>query len=109
MTRQLSVKLHSSSLIARIAACKLKERSVAITIGRHICLYGISKEDFLKDKSWVCHELAHVEQYAQHGFLRFIFLYLKESRKNGYFNNRFEADARNREQEFSLLEKYAIA
>ena len=102
------VRLHENSLIARMAAYKLKERSVAITVGRYICLYGISKEDFLKDKSWVCHELAHVEQYAQHGFLRFIFLYLKESAKSGYFNNRFEADARSREQEFSLLEKYQI-
>lgn len=108
MTRQSSVRLHSNSLIARIAACKLRERSVAVTIGRHICLYGISKEGFLKDKCWVCHELAHVEQYARYGFLRFIFLYLKESRENGYFNNRFEADARNRETEFSLLEKYQI-
>lgn len=109
MTRKLPVRLHSNSLIARIAACKLKERSAAVTIGRHICLYGTGKEDFLKDRSWVCHELAHVEQYAQYGFLRFIFLYLKESRKNGYFNNCFEADARNREHEFSLLEKYTIA
>lgn len=108
MIRQVSIRLHPNSFIARIAAGKLKERSVAITIGRHIYLYGICKDDFLKDKNWICHELAHVEQYAKHGLLRFIFLYLKESIINGYFNNRFEVDARNREHEITLLEKYRI-
>lgn len=108
MTIQRPVRLHENSLVARIAACRLKERSIAVTIGRHICLYGISRQNFIQDKNWVCHELAHVDQYLQYGILRFVFLYIKESIKNGYFNNHFEVDARSREGETILLEKYKI-
>lgn len=104
----MKIKIHPNSLIARIAAYKLKEKSVAITIGKHIFLYGVSKEHFLADKVWVCHELTHVTQYLQHGFFHFIFLYLRENIRSGYFNNRFEKDARNRENDFSLLDTFQL-
>ncbi|MDE1191043.1 MAG: DUF4157 domain-containing protein [Arachidicoccus sp.] len=104
----ISIKLHENSLIARIAAYKLKEKSIAITLGRHIFLYKSSKQEFLQDMSWICHELAHVAQYRRYGFIRFVFLYCKESARNGYFNNRFEKEARERECDKSLLEEYTI-
>jgi hypothetical protein len=39
-----------------------------------------------------------VAQYRQFGFVPFIFLYLAEWIKKGYYNNRFEVEAREAEQ-----------
>lgn len=74
-----------------------------MVIGTSIHLHNVSKEDFLKNERWVCHELVHVKQYAQLGMLRFIILYLLESFKKGYENNRFEVDARQKEEDRSIM------
>lgn len=89
-----SVFIKESSWIARIAAAKLRCNSVAIVIGNTIHLNNSSKKDFLQNQQWLKHELCHVRQYRQHGFLPFIIKYVWESIKNGYYNNRFEAAAR---------------
>jgi hypothetical protein len=95
-TERLIIREHS--WIARIAAWKLKSSNVAIVIGRTIHLHGVSKADFLQDERWVKHECCHLQQYRDHGFFGFIFKYLVESIHKGYYNNKFEVEARNAEQ-----------
>ena len=77
-----------------MAALKLKSHSVAMVLGKTIHLHNVSKENFLKDERWLKHELCHIRQFKQHGYFLFIAKYLWESLRNGYYNNRFEAEAR---------------
>lgn len=72
---------------------------LAIVFGRTIHLYNTTKEEFLKDERWVKHELCHIEQYRRLGFMRFIVLYLWDSLHNGYYNNKFEIEARKAERD----------
>ena len=89
--------IKENSWLARIAAKKLKADSVAMVLGKTIHLHNSSKEDFLKNKKWVRHELCHVQQFQQYGFIGFIVRYLIESVRHGYYNNRFEVEAREAE------------
>lgn len=91
------VKIKEDSWFARIAAAKLGSERVAIVWGRTIHLHNTSKADFLSDRRWVNHELKHVAQFEQYGWLRFAILYLVESIRHGYFNNKFEQEAREAE------------
>jgi hypothetical protein len=43
--------------------------------------------------------MAHVEQFQRYGFWNFIFLYLLESLKKGYYLNKYEVEARESEGE----------
>lgn len=97
------VKIKENSWLARIAARKLDSPAMAMVVGKTIHLYNSSREEFLKDKRWVRHEVAHVKQYAKLGLLRFIFLYLLETFNKGYEHNSFEVDARNKERDLSIL------
>ncbi|HUZ59677.1 MAG TPA: hypothetical protein VMU83_12950 [Hanamia sp.] len=89
--------VRQNSWIAKLAARKLRSNNVAIVIGKTIHLYNISKEDFLKDTRWVKHEICHVNQFKKYGFLSFIIMYLWESVRHGYYNNKYEVEARNAE------------
>ncbi len=89
--------IKENSWIAKLAAFKLKTKRVAIVFGNTIHLHNTSKEDFLKDERWVKHELCHVRQFEQYGFVNFIAKYLWESIKNGYYSNKYEAEAREAE------------
>jgi len=93
-TIDLSFKIKEQSWIARIAAWKLKTSKVAIVIGKTIYLHNTARLEFLQNKRWVLHELKHVEQFRRHGFMIFIFLYLWESMRHGYSNNKYEIEAR---------------
>ncbi len=104
----MKVFIRKNSLLAKLAASKLKANQAAIVIGSTIHLHNTSREEFLADKEWLCHELKHVEQYQQHGFAGFLVKYLFEWVKNGYYNNRFEKEARENELNISLLEKVSI-
>lgn len=84
-------------MLARIAAKKLGVSQVALTIGQTIHLCRTPRTEFLANERWVKHELAHVEQFRKYGFLRFIGMYLWESVKKGYYQNRFEIEARAKE------------
>ena len=97
------VKIKENSWLARIAARKLDSPSIAMVLGKTIHLHNSSKEDFLRNKRWVRHEVAHVKQYAKLGLLRFIFFYLLETFNKGYENNSFEVDARQKERDLSIL------
>lgn len=89
--------IKQNSWIAKIASKKLGSDNVAIVIGKTIHLYHVSKEDFLKDTKWVKHESCHINQFKKYGFLPFMLLYLWESMKHGYYNNKYEVEARNAE------------
>lgn len=88
-----------NSLLARLAAKKLNEPKIAMVLGSKILLFGVSKSEFLGNEKWVKHEMAHIRQFKQHGFLPFIGKYLIESLRKGYYNNKFEAEARAAEEE----------
>jgi len=93
----MEVDIKENSWIAKIAAKKLRCKNVAITIGKTIHLCHVSKTDFLKDTKWVRHEMCHIEQFKKYGFFTFILKYLWESLKVGYYNNKFEVEARKAE------------
>jgi hypothetical protein len=90
-------RIKENSWIARIAAWNMSASRLAIVIGHTIHLHNTSKDDFLKNKRWVKHELCHIEQFRRYGFFRFIALYLIESAKKGYYKNKFEIEARQAE------------
>jgi hypothetical protein len=87
-----------NSWIAKLAAKKLSSENVAIVIGKTIHLHSVSKEDFLKDKNWVKHEMCHIAQFKKYGYFNFIAKYLIESIKHGYYNNKYEVEAREAEK-----------
>ena len=89
--------IKENSVVARIAAFKLGTKSVAIVMGKTIHLHNTSKEEFLQNKRWLKHELCHIRQFHQHGYLLYIIKYLWESVHKGYYNNKFEVEARNAE------------
>ena len=91
------VRIKENSWIARVAAWKLGADHVAIVIGKTIHLHNVSATVFKANRRWVNHELEHIRQFRRHGFMRFIFLYIVESVKNGYYNNKFEIEARKAE------------
>lgn len=97
------VKIKENSWLARIAAIKLNSDSVAMVLGKTIYLHNSTKEEFLNNQSWVRHEVAHIKQYLELGLFRFIALYLLETFRKGYYNNSFEVDARQKENDLSIL------
>lgn len=100
------VKIKENGWVASIAAAKLRTKKVAIVFGDTIYLSNTTREEFLNNQRWVCHELKHVEQYQQFGFWEFIARYLFESLKSGYHQNKFEIEARLNESNLSLLDKF---
>ncbi|CAN5340410.1 hypothetical protein BH11BAC5_BH11BAC5_34050 [soil metagenome] len=94
---QFTIK--ENSWLAKLAAKKLNTSAVAMVIGSTIHLHNTATSEFLKDTRWVKHELCHIRQYKQHGTMGFIVKYLWESLKKGYYNNRFEVEARAAENE----------
>ena len=89
--------IKENSWLAKIAAKKLKANAVALVLGKTIHLYNTTKSEFLQDDKWVKHELCHIKQFKQYGWLNFIVKYLWESLRKGYYNNRFEVEARKAE------------
>jgi len=100
----MDIFIRENSWRARVAARQLRSAQVAIVFNNVIHLWGVGKEAFLLNLSWTRHEVAHVYQYKKYGFVRFVLLYLLESARNGYYNNRFEAEARSREEDQAILE-----
>ena len=90
------IKEHS--WLAKIAAKKMKANAVAMVLGKTIHLYGASKQEFLADKNWVKHELCHVKQFKEHGYMVFLIKYVWESLRVGYYNNKYEVEAREAEE-----------
>ena len=83
-----------NSPLARIARLVLKAPRVAMVVGQTVHLSGATRAEFLADAEWVAHEAVHLRQYREHGLLPFLWKYLVESARVGYYHNRFEAEAR---------------
>ncbi len=92
------ITIRENSRLAKIAAWKLGVKSVAFTFGKTIYLYKASAAEFLNNEKWLRHELKHVEQFKLYGFIYFVLLYLLETAKHGYYNNKYEVEARKAEQ-----------
>lgn len=91
-TIQYSIRENSGW--ARLAAFKLGAQQVGLVLGSTIHLHNVSKEDFLANKAWLQHELCHVRQFREHGYVNFLLKYVWESFKKGYYNNKYEVEAR---------------
>ena len=87
-------RIVEQSWMAKIAAWKLGAHAVAFVLGKTIYLFNVSKEDFLENETWLRHELCHIRQFERYGFFNFILRYLWESLRHGYYNNRYEKEAR---------------
>ena len=84
----------TNSPLARVARAVLGARSVAMVVGQTVHLSGATRAEFLADAEWVAHEEVHIRQFREHGTVPFLWKYLLESVRVGYFNNRFEIEAR---------------
>lgn len=93
-----TIRTKESSWLARMAAWKLKQPRMAMVVGNTVHLYGVTRQEFLKNEAWVRHEMKHVQQFREHGFAGFLIKYTWESVIKGYENNRFEVEARNAEK-----------
>jgi hypothetical protein len=98
-----NVLIKERSFIARIAAKRLRCRRVAIVIGKTIHLHNTSKQDFISNARWVRHEMVHIDQFRRYGNLKFALVYIFESIRKGYWNNRFEVEARQAETNEPIL------
>lgn len=95
----LKIKIKENGWLAKQAAKKLQTKRVAFVLGNTIHLWNTSREEFLKDESWVKHELEHVHQFSKYGNVFFVMMYLFESIMKGYYKNKFEVAAREKEKE----------
>ena len=89
-----NLRTWTNSPLARIARIVLGSKRVAMVVGQTIHLSGTSRAEFLADPEWVAHEQVHLRQYREHGLLPFLWKYLVESARVGYYHNRFEVEAR---------------
>jgi len=95
----MNLNIRENSWIAKLAAKKLRSENVAIVIGSTIHLHNTTKEAFLQNKKWVKHEICHVQQFKKHGKFLFVLKYVYESARHGYYNNKYEVQARLAEEE----------
>ena len=70
--------------------------------GKTIYLHNTSQAAFLNNKQWLRHELKHIQQYQRLGFIIFLLLYFIETIKHGYYNNKYEVEARTAENDLSI-------
>ncbi len=105
----MMVRIKENSWLAKLSAKQLGSKKVAVVVGKTIHLFNTSREEFLKDEKWVCHELAHVQQFEKHGVVKFLALYLFESVKKGYRMNKFELEAKSQERNPEIMLDYVIA
>ena len=84
----------TNSPLAFIARRVLKAQRVAMVVGQTVHLSGATREEFLADAEWVAHEAVHLRQYQEHGLLPFLWKYLVESARVGYYHNKYEVEAR---------------
>jgi hypothetical protein len=91
--------IKENSPIAWLAAKKMKAAQVAIVMGNTIHLHNTCKAEFLSNTRWLKHEMRHLQQFKEHGFVPFLCKYLWEWVKHGYYNNKYEVEAREAEKE----------
>ena len=84
-------RIKENSKLGKLTARILDEPEAAIVIGKTIYL-SCDLETFVKDSTWVNHELKHLKQYEKYGkyqfFIRYGFYWLIY----GYKKHPFERD-----------------
>jgi hypothetical protein len=105
----MMIRIKENSWLAKLSAKKLGSKKVAVVFGKTIHLFNTSREEFLKNEKWVCHELAHVQQFEKYGYFKFLILYLAESIRKGYRQNRYELEAKSKERDPAIMLNYIIA
>jgi Domain of unknown function (DUF4157) len=105
---KIRVRIRENSWLARMASWKLGKAQVAIVFGHTIHLRNTTRQEFLADTGWVCHELTHVQQYRRYGHFGFVVRYLYSWVRNGfsYYNINMEKEARAAEGDTALLELF---
>ncbi|MFY7964519.1 MAG: eCIS core domain-containing protein [Chitinophagaceae bacterium] len=103
------IRIKENSWLAWLGAKCIRVNRVALTFGNTIHLHNATKQQLLENKVWLCHEIVHVKQYEKLGVLRFVIFYLWECIKKGYYNNKFEIEARENENKLDLLLDYTIS
>ena len=94
LARMKDLRTYTRSPLARIARLVLSSPRVAMVIGQTVHLSGATREQFLADAEWVAHEQVHLRQYQEFGLLPFLWKYLVESARVGYYHNKYEVEAR---------------
>jgi hypothetical protein len=92
--RSIKISISDNAWQAKIASRFLKSDKAAIV--------------FLDNQRWLLHELQHVLQYQRDGFAGFIYKYLLNHIKHGYYNNPYEVEARAAEQNEELLKQFDL-
>ncbi|WP_174446978.1 DUF4157 domain-containing protein [Flavihumibacter petaseus] len=98
----MKYRIRENSFWARVAAKWLRSEKMAMVLGKTIHLHNTTCEEFLGNRRWLRHELAHIRQFRQLGFLNFLWQYMVESFRVGYQKNRFEVEARAAEWDVNL-------
>lgn len=99
----MHIIIKENAKLGWLAAKYLHTARVAIAFNSTIYLWNATREEFLSQTNWVCHEVAHILQFRKYGTWRFAWLYLVEWLKRGYKYNRFEIQARKMERSVNLL------
>ena len=94
--------IKEKSYLAKLAARKLKQDKMAMVLGKTILLHDTTAQEFISNRRWMRHELAHLKQFQKHGYALFLLKYLLESIRHGYYNNKYEREAREAEDDETL-------
>lgn len=106
VSRKIRVRIRQNALLAKLACKCIRQKDVALTLFKTIYLSHSSADKFLANHRWVAHELAHVRQFMTFGKIRFLWMYLLESLRKGYYQNKWEAQARAQEENPDILQDF---
>ncbi|WP_008586641.1 DUF4157 domain-containing protein [Niabella soli] len=101
-------RIKENSFPARLAAGKLKSKAVAMVIDHTIHLYGATRAEFLEDERWLRHELKHIEQYERYGLWGFLFRYILQTMRYGYYDCPIEREARAAEKDPLICARFEM-
>lgn len=101
-------RIREDAWIASLAAYFLKGKKVALVIGNRIYLHGTKETELLESTAWLRHELMHVQQYKEEGTGWFLIKYGWESLLKGYWNNRYEREARAAAEVMDFEKKFKV-
>lgn len=105
---KIKARIKVDSRLAAVAAKRMKSERLAMVVGTTIHLHGTTREEFLSDIHWVRHEACHLHQYREYGTWRFLYCYVVEWIRKGYYNNHFEVAARAAERDPGVLRDVEI-
>lgn len=103
---KIRVRIRQNAWLAKIACRCIRQKDVALTVSKTIYLSHSTPVHFLDNQRWVAHELAHVRQFMDYGLIRFLVMYLAESIRKGYYQNKWEAAARAQEEKTDILQDF---